>query len=121
MKKVKNKDTNIELLLRKELFRRGYRYKVKNNLSGKPDFIFPVKKIAIFCDGDFWHGKNYHKENKNYKKFWKDKIKVNMKRDSTVNRKLKSGGWVVLRFWKMDILRKLKKCADLIENVLRPI
>ncbi len=119
MRKVKNKNTNIELLLRKELFRKGYRYKIKNSLFGKPDFIFPAKKIAIFCDGDFWHGKDYLKENKNYKKFWKDKIKINMKRDSIVNKKLRIQGWTVLRFWKTDILRNLPKCTNLIEETLR--
>lgn len=118
MRNVKNKNTNIELILRKELFKRGYRYKIKNNQFGKPDFVFPTQKVAVFCDGDFWHGKDYRKENKNYKKFWKDKIKLNMKRDKEVNRKLNKENWTVLRFWKTDILRNLLKCADLIENNL---
>ena len=119
MRKVRNKNTNIELLLRKELFRRGYRYKIKNNQFGKPDFIFLNQKVAVFCDGDFWHGKNYRKEKKNYKKFWKDKIKLNMKRDILVNRNLKKEGWTVLRFWKTDILKNLLECADSLEKALR--
>ena len=119
MRSVKNKNTNIELLLRKALFKRGYRYKVKNSLFGKPDFIFSTQKVAVFCDGDFWHGKNYRKENKNYKKFWKEKIKLNMKRDIAVNSKLEKEGWTVLRFWKTDILKNLLKCADQIGKTLR--
>lgn len=118
MRKVKNKNTNIELILRKELFKRGYRYGIKSSLFGKPDITFPSKRITIFCDGDFWHGKNYSQENKNYKKFWKDKIKINMKRDSIVNKKLKNGGWLVIRFWKTDILKDPNKCVDLIEKVI---
>lgn len=118
MKRVKNKNTNIELMLRKELFRKGYRYKVKNRLFGKPDFIFPTKKLAIFCDGDFWHGKNYSKESKNYKKFWRDKIKINMKRDNIVNKRLKSQSWIVLRFWKTNILKNPNRCVYLIEKAI---
>lgn len=59
MKSVKNKNTDIELLLRKALYRKGYRFRVKYNLFGKPDIVFLSKRIAIFCDGDFWHGKTY--------------------------------------------------------------
>lgn len=118
MRKIKNKNTNIELLLRKELFKRGYRYKVKNNLFGKPDFIFTSKKIAVFCDGDFWHGRKYQREKKNYKTFWVEKIKINIARDKKVNTRLRKEGWVVLRFWKTDILRNLAKCSSLIEKTL---
>lgn len=118
MRKVKNKNTNIELVLRKELFKKGYRFRVKNSVFGKPDIIFPTKKIAIFCDGDFWHGKNYKKEAKNYKTFWKVKISTNMERDKKVNKKLKKKGWVILRFWKTEILKKPDKCIRKIEETL---
>lgn len=118
MRRVRNKGTNIELILRKALFKKGLRFRVKNRLFGKPDIIFPSKKIAIFCDGDFWHGKNYEKEKKNYKKFWKDKILINLKRDKKVNRALKKEGWIVLRFWKTDILKNSNKCVDRIEDYL---
>ncbi len=118
MQKVKNRNTNIELILRKELFKRGYRYGTKSSLFGKPDIIFPSKRITIFCDGDFWHGKNYSKESKNYKKFWKDKIKINIERDKLVNKKLRHEKWTVLRFWKKDILKNPNKCVDLIEKVI---
>lgn len=118
MRKVKNKNTNIELLLRKRLWKDGHHYRLKNKLFGKPDLIYPRQKIAIFCDGDFWHGKNYDKENVRYKKFWKEKILTNMLRDRKVNKFLISKGWRVLRFWKTDILQDLDKCTKIIEKEL---
>ncbi len=118
MRRVKNSNTNIEILLRKELFKRGYRYRVKNKLFGKPDFVLVNKKIAIFCDGDFWHGKNYKNEKDRYNKFWRDKILVNMKRDKIVNKELKKQGWEVLRFWKTDIIKNPAKCVNQIEEFL---
>jgi len=118
MRRVKNKNTNIEIILRKGLFKRGYRFRIKNSVFGKPDIIFPSPKIAIFCDGDFWHGKNYKKDVKNYKTFWKEKILVNMKRDKKVNKKLKLEGWKVLRFWRTEILKDPDKCLNKIEKSL---
>jgi len=115
MRKVKNKNTNIEIILRKGLFKKGYRFRVKNSVFGKPDIIFPTQKIAIFCDGDFWHGKNYKQEVKNYKDFWRDKIKVNMTRDKKVNKRLKQEGWKVFRFWKTEILKSPDKCIEKME------
>lgn len=119
MRRVKNKNTNIELLLRKKLFKKGYRYRLKSRLFGKPDIIFSSKKLVIFCDGDFWHGKNYEKEKKNYKKFWKDKILINLERDKEVNKALKKEGWRVLRFWKTDILKNSNGCVNRIESYLK--
>ncbi len=118
MRKVRNKNTNIEILLRSALFKKGYRYRIKNNLFGKPDFIFPRKKIAIFCDGDFWHGKNFKKEKVNYKEFWVNKIEINKKRDKLVNKTLGKEGWIVLRFWKTDILKNIEGCIGVIEKNL---
>ena len=118
MRKVRNKNTNIEIILRKELFKKGYKFRIKNSIFGKPDITFPTQKIAIFCDGDFWHGKNYKKEVKNYKDFWKEKIKVNIERDKTVNEKLTLEGWKVFRFWKTEILKSPAKCVELIEASL---
>lgn len=115
MRKVRNKNTNIELLLRKELFKNSHRFRIRNKLFGKPDIVFPRQRIAIFCDGDFWHGKNYRKEMKNYKQFWKNKILANINRDKTVNKRLKEEGWTVLRFWKADLLRDLEACVRKVE------
>lgn len=119
MRKVKNKNTNIELILRKELFKAGYRFRIKSKVFGKPDIVFQNKKVAIFCDGDFWHGKNYKKEKSNYKQFWISKIDTNIKRDRLVNKKLKNDGWTVLRFWKTEILKSPDKCLEQIDQVLK--
>jgi len=115
MSRVKSKNTDIELILRQRLWAAGHRYRIHYKILGKPDIVFPKQKIAIFCDGDFWHGKNYKKEKKNYKKFWLDKIASNIKRDKKVNRELKKNHWKVVRFWKTDILKFPDKCLRAIE------
>ena len=123
MQAIKSKNTQIELLLRHELWKRGLRYR-KNvqTVFGHPDIAFIGKKIAIFCDSEFWHG--YHWENrkkdiKSNRDFWINKIERNIDRDKEVNSYLESQGWKVLRFWGKEIRKDLEKCADLVEEVLR--
>lgn len=122
MSRIKCKDTSIEIMLRKELWSRGIRYR-KNvkDIPGKPDIAFKGKKIAVFCDSEFWHG--YDWENRKYdikknREFWISKIERNIQRDIEVNRILEEQGWVVLRFWGNDIQKKLSECADLVEEAL---
>lgn len=119
MKQVKSEDTGIELMLRKELWVRGLRYR-KNvkEIYGKPDIVFVKKKIAVFVDGEFWHGydwENKKKEHKSNQEFWYKKIEQNMERDKTVNEKLTKDGWTVLRFWGNEIKKDVVICADKIE------
>lgn len=119
MKQVKSEDTGIELMLRKELWVRGLRYR-KNvkEIYGKPDIVFVKKKIAVFVDGEFWHGydwENKKKEHKSNQEFWYKKIEQNMERDKTVNEKLTKDGWTVLRFWGNEIKKNVVTCADKIE------
>ena len=122
MQAVKNKDSKIELILRKELWARGYRYRKNySKVEGKPDIVFVGKKVAIFCDSEFWHGKDWGKkkhEIKSNKEFWYSKIKRNIKRDIFVNQKLDEAGWKVLRFWGKEILTNTNKCINQIERVL---
>lgn len=123
MQQVKNKDSKIEVLLRKELWSRGIRYR-KNvtHIYGKPDIAFIGKKIAVFCDSEFWHGHNWEERKNDFKshqEFWIPKIERNMERDREVNEKLISEGWVVLRFWGKDIKKNTAQCADQIEKVVR--
>ena len=123
MRQVKNKDSDIELKLRKELWSRGIRYR-KNvtNLVGKPDIVFVSKKVAVFCDSEFWHGFNWEERKKDFKTnqdFWIPKIERNIARDIEVNGQLESMGWTVLRFWGRDIKKHCTECADVIEKVLR--
>jgi DNA mismatch endonuclease (patch repair protein) len=121
MQQVKNKDSKIEVLLRKELWSRGLRYRKNvNRIYGKPDIVFIGKKIAVFCDSEFWHGYNWEERKKDFKshqEFWIPKIERNMERDAEVTAKLESEGWTVLRFWGNEIKKNVSACADLIQNV----
>lgn len=123
MQAVKNKDSQIELLLRKELWKRGLRYqKNRTDIFGKPDIVFKGKKIAIFCDSEFWHGYNWEERKKDFKshqEFWIPKIERNMKRDTEVTNKLESEGWTVLRFWGKEIKKETEKCANIIEKAVQ--
>ena len=122
MKAVKNKDSEIERLLRKELWSRGLRYR-KNykKIIGKPDIVFVGKKVAVFCDSEFWHGydwENKKNEIQSRREFWIPKIERNMQRDIEVTQTLENEGWTVLRFWGNDIKKKTKECADIIERAV---
>ena len=122
MRRIKSKDTSIEILLRKELWKRGFRYrKNAKDVFGKPDIVFKGKKLAVFADSEFWHGK-YLMEKKYIPKtnteFWVKKINRNIERDKEVNQILKDDGWTVLRFWESDIRKKLSECIELIEKTL---
>ena len=94
MKQVKNKDSKIEVALRKELWNRGLRYqKNVTSIFGKPDLVFKGKKVAVFCDSEFWHGYNWDERKKDFKShqdFWIPKIERNMERDAEVTAKLES-------------------------------
>ncbi len=123
MKAIKNKDSQIELLLRKELWKRGLHYRKNvNRIYGKPDIAFIGRKIAVFCDSEFWHGYNWGERKKDFKshqEFWIPKIERNMQRDIEVTEKLQSEGWTVLRFWGSDIKKNVNGCADIIERLVR--
>ena len=123
MQAIKNKDSQIELLLRKELWKRGLRYqKNRTDIFGKPDIVFKGKKIAIFCDSEFWHGYNWEERKKDFKshqEFWIPKIERNMERDIEVTNKLESEGWTVLRFWGNEIKKETEKCTNIIEKAVQ--
>ena len=123
MKSIKNKDSDIELLLRRELWQRGIRYR-KNvkGILGHPDIAFIGKKIAVFCDSEFWHGFEWDKrknEIKSNREFWLSKIERNIQRDHEVTEILEAEGWLVIRFWGKDIKKHCVECADKIEAALR--
>lgn len=122
MQRIKSKNTKIEVMLRKELWKRGLRYRIApKNVMGKPDIVFKSKKTAIFCDSEFWHGKDYKegKVPKSNREFWIKKLERNIKRDEEVNRELRKRGWKVFRFWGKEIEKNLKKCADMIEEYIK--
>ena len=123
MQAIKNKDSEIEIKLRKELWKRGLRYR-KNvkKIYGHPDVAFIGKKVAVFCDSEFWHGfdwENRKNDIKTRRDFWIPKIEKNIERDCLVTNKLENDGWIVLRFWGKDIKRNVEKCADIIEEALK--
>ena len=122
MQQVKNKDSKIEVLLRKELWSRGIRYRKNvNRIYGKPDIVFIGKKVAVFCDSEFWHGYNWEERKKDFKshqEFWIPKIERNMERDAEVTTKLESEGWTVIRFWGNEIKKNTAQCADIIEKAV---
>lgn len=129
MNKAGSKDTAPEIAFRKALWARGLRYKVcPTNIFGKPDIVFDSKKIAIFIDGDFWHGGQWEKRklssledqfrNTSTQNYWLNKIRRNMERDCKVTSKLSSMGWTVLRFWESDIINNLEGCVNMAIEVI---
>ena len=123
MQAIKNRDSEIELLLRKELWHRGLRYqKNSKKVFGHPDIVFLGKKVAVFVDSEFWHGYDWETRKhdfKSHQEFWIPKIERNMQRDIEVNTTLQSEGWTVLRFWGKEIKNNLNGCADSIERAVR--
>ena len=120
MRAVKSKGSKIETLLAKAMWAKGFRYR-KNDTSvfGKPDFTFKKHKLAIFCDSEFWHGKDWVTKKLDHKsniKFWHQKIERNIQRDIEVNQELLQTGWKVIRFWGNDIEKDLVNCVIKIEE-----
>ena len=123
MQAVKNKDSKIELMLRHELWIRGVRYRknVKKIIS-KPDIAFIGKRIAVFCDSEFWHGYDWDRQKETIKSnrdFWLKKIERNIARDKEVTETLEAEGWIVLRFWGKEISKNVEACADVVVNALK--
>lgn len=107
MAKVRQKETGAELALRQEMYRIGLRYRVDYEVLRKPrrvaDVAFPGRKIAVFVDGCFWHGCPEHATwPKQNAEFWREKIEANRRRDADTNERLRSLGWMVLRFWSHE-------------------
>lgn len=124
MQNIKACDTKIEVLLRKALWKKGYRYR-KNykKLPGKPDIALTQYKIAIFCDSEFFHGKDWEVlkprlEKSNNSEFWINKISRNREHDDEINKKLLFLGWTVIRFWGNDIKKNMDECLHVIEETV---
>ena len=124
MQHIRSDNTKIEIILRKKLWNKGYRYR-KNykGLPGKPDIVLTKYKIAIFCDGEFFHGKDWEVlkprlEKGNNGKYWMTKISRNRDRDDEINKKLLFMGWTVIRFWGRDIKKNVEECVKVIEETI---
>lgn len=124
MQSIRSSNTKIEVTLRKALWKKGYRYR-KNykKLPGKPDIALTKYKIAIFCDSEFFHGKDWEVLQPRLEKgeradFWVEKISQNMIRDEEVNQRLLCKGWTVIRFWGKDIMQDIDSCIKVIEETV---
>ena len=124
MQHIRGKDTTIEVILRKALWARGYRYR-KNykRIPGSPDIVLTKYKIAIFCDGEFFNGKDWEVlkprlEKSNNSELWIKKISRNLERDDEINKKLLSMGWTVIRFWGNEIKKNTDECIRVIEETI---
>ncbi len=124
MQNIRSRDTSIECRLRKALWEKGYRYR-KNykKLPGKPDIVLTKYKIAIFCDSEFFHGKDWETLKVQLSKgknadFWIKKITSNIMRDEEIDNRLKGLGWNVLRFWGRDIKKNTEDCLKTVEEVI---
>lgn len=122
MRKIKAKNTTPEIILRKALWNEGIRYRKENKgIIGNPDIVIKKYRLAIFIDGEFWHGFNWKEKKgkiKSNREYWIKKIEKNIARDKLNNQLLKEQNWIVLRFWEHEIKRDLKKCVEKVKNVL---
>lgn len=123
MRANKSKGTKPELVLAKAMWALGLRYR-KNSRSifGKPDFSFKKYKVAVFVDGEFWHGKDWEQrkaEIKGNREFWIAKIERNIRRDMEVTGRLKAEGWTVLRFWSNDVVKDTTSCAEKVKEIIQ--
>ncbi|QEY27023.1 very short patch repair endonuclease [Neisseria zalophi] len=122
MKANKSKGTKPEILLAKALWHMGLRYRKNDRtIFGNPDLSFKKYKIAVFIDGEFWHGKDWkHRKAdiKSNQEFWVSKIERNIKRDEVVNKYLIDNGWIIFRFWGKDVLKDPEACAKTIQRAI---
>lgn len=124
MKNVKSENTSIEVKLRKALWHKGYRYRKNYKaLPGKPDIVLLKYNIAIFCDSEFFHGKDWEVLKSRLEKghnpdYWIKKIERNRNRDMENDKKLLFMGWTVIHFWGKDILKNTDECIKVIEETI---
>ena len=130
MRRVRSRDTTPEIALRKALWRRGMRYRTHyKHLPGRPDIVFPTARVAVFVDGDFWHGNQWRLrghtsldgqfQNSDRAEYWVPKIRRNMIRDADATARLEYGGWKVVRVWESEIASDLERCADKVGEAVR--
>ena len=122
MRKIKAINTTPEIILRKALWKEGIRYRTENKkVTGNPDIAIKKHKIAIFIDGEFWHGFNWQEKKtkiKSNREYWIQKIERNIERDKKYNQLLINQKWVVLRFWEHEIKKDLNKCIRIVKDAI---
>ena len=122
MSRIRGKDTSIEVKLRKALYEKGCRYRCNSKyIFGHPDISFKGAKVVVFCDSEFWHGKDFEENEKKIQSnrdYWIPKIKRNIERDKEVNEKLTQEGYLIFRYWGGEIQKNLDKCVtEIIEGL----
>mgnify|MGYP002349400974 FL=1 len=122
MRKIKAKNTTPEIIFRKALWKEGIRYRIENKkIIGNPDIAIKKYKIAIFIDGEFWHGFNWQEKKtkiKSNREYWIKKIERNIERDKKNNQLLINQNWVVQRFWEHEIKKDLNKCIEIVKDTI---
>ena len=117
MSRIRSKNTKPELLLYRKLKEAGLKFRRHYSLPGKPDAVFLREKLAVFVDGEYWHGKNFAKWKNQLSKFWLVKINSNIKRDRKIRRKLNKDGWQILRVWGRDLVKQPDKYLQKIRSL----
>lgn len=125
MKALSHKKSKVESILAKSLWHKGYRYRLNyKDLPGTPDIALTKYKIAIFVDGEFWHGKDFEKTKeklKNNKDYWIEKIEENIQRDIRNDKLLRQMEWIPIHFWSEDVIKYTSYCVDEIEQYITQV
>ena len=120
MSRIRSKDTVLEVRVRSAIYERGLRFrKHVRNLPGCPDIVFPHAKLAVFIDGDFWHGYDFENWSNRVEGYWKQKIEGNRERDIRYTEDLHKLGWQVIRIWQHEFNENFSDCIDRIVSVVR--
>lgn len=123
MKTLSHKKSKVESILAKALWHKGYRYRLNyKELPGTPDIVLTKYRIAIFVDGEFWHGKDFEKAKeklKNNKDYWIEKIEENIQRDIKNDNLLRQMDWVPIHFWSKDVEKYIEYCVDEVEQWIK--
>ena len=119
MARIRSKNTRVELEMRRLLRIRGYRYRLHADwLPGKPDIAFTSRRVAVFIDGDFWHGWKFKEWAHKLAPYWREKISRNRRRDRRRRAQLRAEGWTVVHIWEHEIEQAPEVCVRQIEKVL---
>ena len=120
MKRVKLRNGSLEVIVQRRLRALGYRFHGHDrSIPGSPDIVFKRAKVAVFIDGDFWHGWRLPAWEHKLTAFWKEKLQENRRRDLRNFRRLRGEGWLVVRIWEHQLNRDEDACIQRIVDTVR--